>query len=224
MQIRFFIIITAVLGVCFSSYQTNKRRENAMKIVKEWTGKEIKFPKGLSCTSMGKDTTSIDVQNDNFKILLYVDSIGCTSCRLRFSEWKKIMNESDSVFVRKPEFVFYFHPKKGDDRELHSIFRGNGFNLPVFIDIENEIGKLNIFPRNPEYQCFVLDKYNKVISIGDPSRISAIWELYKRIISEREEKVFILEEGREFVDGDKANYFSSLSSTKKERRSQKILN
>jgi len=189
MWIRFFMI-TAVLGICFSSCQNNKRRENAMKIVKEWTGKEIKFSNGLSCTSMGKDTTSIDLQNDNFKILLYVDSIGCTSCRLRLSEWKKIMNESDSVFFRKPEFVFIFQPKKRDEKELFNILKNNGFRQPVFIDKNNEIDKLNNFPSNPEYQCFLLDKEKKVILVGNPALVSGIWLLYKRVISEREKKEY----------------------------------
>ena len=162
------ILIVVLITVCFSSCKKNKQKDDAMKIVAEWTRKEVKFPKGIPCTSMGKDTTCVDLYSDNYKILLYVDSLGCTSCRLKLSEWKKIINESDSVFSKPPEFIFFFQPKQKDERELQQIFKSNGFRHPVFIDIENEIDKLNKFPSKPQYQCFLLDNDNKVVIVGDP--------------------------------------------------------
>ena len=191
---------TIVLGIfvfstSFCSCKNNTRKESAAKIVKEWTGKEVKFPQSLSCTSMGKDTACIDLYNDNYKILLYVDSLGCTSCRLKLAEWKKIMQESDTAFVRKPEFVFFFQPKKRDEQELQSIFRSNGFRHPVFIDKDNEIDKINNFPANFEYQCFLLDKDNKVLLVGNPALLSGIWALYKRMISEHESRILTMEKG-----------------------------
>ena len=195
-QLKLFLLIVVV---SLSSCKDNKKRDEATRIVAEWTGKEIKFPKELSCTSMGKDTTCVDLYSDNFKILLYVDSLGCTSCRLKLFEWKKIMQESDSLFIRKPEFVFIFRPKKRDEIELQSIFRNNGFHHPVFIDNENEIDKINKFPYNPEYQCFLLDKDNKVLMVGDPFINTGIWTLYKRIITESETRIITMEKGGEYT-------------------------
>jgi len=183
-----FAIIVALIVIYFSSCKKNKQKEDATKIVKEWTGKEIKFPKGLTCTSMGKDTTCVDLYSDNYKILLYVDSLGCTSCRLKLPEWKKIINESDSVFSNRPDFIFFFQPKQKDERELQQILRSNGFRHPAFIDKENEIDKLNKFASKPEYQCFLLDKDNKVVIVGDPSLNKGIWDLFKRIITESKMK------------------------------------
>ena len=194
-----FLYITVLLLIGIPSCKQDKRREDAIKIVAEWTGKEIKFPQGLPCTSMGQDTTCAHLYNDNFKIVLYVDSTGCTSCILRLSDWNNILRESDSVFIRKPEFVFFFHPKKRDERELQSIFRQYGFRHPVFIDKDNEIGKLNKFPSNPEYQCFLLDKDNKVIMIGNPSFNTSIWKLFKRVINERAKIVLSMKKGGEFT-------------------------
>ena len=189
------LIITMFIVFCLPSCKQNKRWDSAAKIVSEWTGKEIMFPEGLSCISMDRDTTCIDVHNDNFKIVLYVDSLGCTNCRLSLSTWKKIMKESDSVFIRKPEFVFIFQPKKRDEKELSLIFRNNGFSHPVFIDQENETDRMNKFPSKPEYQCFLLDKDNKVIMVGNPATNSGIWILYKRIITETETRVLTMKKG-----------------------------
>ena len=197
---------------CFTSCQKNKRKEEALKIVREWTGKEIKFPKELNFISMANDTTCVDVQNDNFKILLYVDSLGCTSCRFNLSEWKKIMQESDTALIRKPEFIFIFQTKTGDEKELQSLLRKNRFLHPVLIDKNNEIEKINKFPSNPEYQCFLLNKDNKVLLIGNPSLVSGIWILYKRVITERTERensILTMEKCEELVDGDKTSTLTS---------------
>ncbi|MDR1524344.1 MAG: hypothetical protein LBS79_03665, partial [Tannerella sp.] len=167
-------IITALIAVCFSSCK-NKLKSDAVKIVAEWKDKEVKFPEGTPCFSMGKDTTCVDLYGDNCKIMLYVDSLGCTNCRLKLSEWKKIMQESDTVFTRKPEFIFFFQPKKKDEKELAFLFRQNGFRHPVFVDRENKIGKLNVFPSKPEYQCFLLDRDNRVIIVGNPTLNPGIW-------------------------------------------------
>ena len=178
------IIIIALIAACFSSCK-DKQKDDATKIVAEWTGKEIKFSKDLYCTSMGIDTTCVDLYSDNYKILLYVDSLGCTSCRLKLTKWKKIINESDTIFSTPPEFIFFFQPKQKEVEELQSIFKSNAFRHPVFVDKENKINMLNNFPSKVEYQCYLLDKDNKVIMVGNPSYNSGIWTLYKKVITER---------------------------------------
>lgn len=180
-------IFTLFILICFFSCEKNKQKDDAIKTVTEWTGKEVKFPEGIACTSMGKDTICIDLYSDNYKIVLYVDSLGCTSCRLKLAEWKKIMNESDSIFSRKPEFIFFFQPKKKDEKELQFIFKQHGLHHPVFIDSKNEINQLNNFPSKSEHQCFLLDKDNKVLIVGNPSLNPGIWTLYKKVITERGE-------------------------------------
>ena len=184
--IRIVIMAITFGAVCFSACK-DKRKDNITKIVKEWTGKEILFPEGLACTSMGRDTSCVDLYSDSYKILLYVDSTGCTSCRLNLSDWNRIMGESDSAFITKPKFVFVFQPKKSDEKELHYVLESNGFCHPVFVDKENEFNKTNKFPSNPDYQCFLLDKDNKVIMVGNPSQNTGIWTLYKSVINREKE-------------------------------------
>ena len=174
-------------AVCFSSCK-DKRKDSIAKIVQEWTGKEVRFPEELACTFMGKDTSCVDLYSDSYKILLYVDSTGCTSCRLNLPDWNRIMDESDSIFTNPPEFIFIFQPKKRDESELQHIFRTSGFRYPVFIDKENTINKLNNFPSKPEYQCYLLGKDNKVVIVGNPATNRGVWDLFKRIIRESEMK------------------------------------
>jgi hypothetical protein len=179
-----FLFLALILYSC----NENKLKKNAEKIVREWTGKEIRFPSGIDCFSITKDTSCVDLYSDNYKVLLFVDSLGCTSCRLKLTEWKRIMKEADSVFSKKTEFVFYFQPKNRGEKELKHILSNNGFHHPVFIDKENEIDKLNKFSAKTEYQCFLLDKENKVLMVGNPTLNPGIWVLYKKLILDGESK------------------------------------
>jgi hypothetical protein len=64
-----------------------------------------------------------------------------------------------------------------------SIFKQADFTYPLFLDMNNNIDKLNHFPQQQSYQCFLLDKNNKVLMIGNPALNPKIWDLYKEHIS-----------------------------------------
>ena len=49
---------------------------------------------------------------DKYKIITYVDSIGCTSCNLKFAGWKNFMHVVDSLRPDSVQFLFVFFPKK----------------------------------------------------------------------------------------------------------------
>jgi hypothetical protein len=156
---------------------------DAQQTVSEWTGKQIKFPTNYQCCFLGKDTTNdicTELFNKEYRILLYIDSVGCTSCRFHLDEWKFIMQDMDSC-TDKVSFLFFFYPKNKID--IQYMLKYEKMNYPVFIDEKNEINRLNHFPAPMEYQCFLLDKYNNVLLIGNPTLNNKIWKLYKQIIT-----------------------------------------
>ena len=149
-------------------------------------GKEILFPENVSCYIAGKEEL-LEVCSQNFKkefkILLYVDSAGCSECRLKLFEWKQLMEETDSLFQGKVGFLFFFQPK--NVHEVVYLSAHASFDHPVFVDINGTINGLNRFPQIMEYQCFLLDKNNNVLSIGNPVLNFKIWELYKMQIADK---------------------------------------
>jgi hypothetical protein len=162
----------------------DKKLAKTQQIVNEWVGKEIRIPDDVQCVVMGKDTTSAARQalmDAEYKVLLYVDSAGCSSCRLNLILWETLILESDSLFQGKLSFLFFFQPKS--KRELDVLFRRENFNYPVFIDMNNSIDRLNRFPEKIEYQCFLLDKNNRALMLGNPTLTPQIWTLYKQVIS-----------------------------------------
>jgi hypothetical protein len=178
-RILLLLILILTVFAC-----TNKRLTEVRQIVGEWVGKEIHIPDNVQCTVMGKDTTldaCLALMSAEYKILIYVDSSGCSSCRLKLFLWETMMSECDSLFREKVSFLFFFQPKS--KKALDILFCKEQFDHPVFIDMKNTVNHLNHFPTNPEYQCFLLDRTNKVQLIGNPTSSPKMWALYKQVIT-----------------------------------------
>ena len=181
---KLFYLSLFILASFACSCKNNSRQKEIAKIVTEWTGKEILFPENIPCYVSGKDTLS-ELCNQyfqkEFKILMYVDSAGCSSCRLKLFEWQQLIQEADSLFQGKIGFLLFFQPK--NEREMAYLFTRDRFDFPVFMDMKGTMNRLNRFPQAMEYQCFLLDKDNKVMMIGNPTLNPKIWELYKAQIT-----------------------------------------
>ena len=176
----FFVVLYVFSG---SSCTKIKNWIEAAKVINEWVGKEIKFPADVPCCILGKDTLSTlcaDLFRKEYKVMLYVDSSGCSDCRLKLGEWKHVISEADSLFHDRIGFVFFFQPK--NMREMTYLFRQDEYDYPVFIDKNNTIDRLNHFPHEMKYQCFLLDKNNKVLVVGNPVLAPRVWALYKENI------------------------------------------
>lgn len=175
----FFIIFFA-----FSACNNDDPKARAQKIVNEWTGKTIEIPDGIDSYFMTKDSIP-PASKAAYKLLVYTDSTGCTSCKLNLAAWKHYMQQADSLLSGKLDFAFYFQPQ--NEKELNFLIKRDKFERFVFMDREAKLLNLNSFPSEMEYQCFLLDANNKVISIGNPTLNPKIWELYKQIVLENKQ-------------------------------------
>lgn len=162
------------------SCSNKQNKEEIVTLIEHWKGKEIIFPK-TSTFIQYKDTIVFSLESQ-YKILSYVDSTGCVSCKLKLAEWKKFIDTVDSIHP-SVKMLFFFSPEKVKD--VHYALRQSYFNYPVCIDLKDSLNKLNHFPLNIEFQTFLLDKDNKVIAIGNPIHNANVKELYLTIISGR---------------------------------------
>ncbi len=159
---------------------TESEKDKITRLVKEWEGKEIVFPADLIYTKLGKDTVDYQMPINDFTILHYIDSVGCTSCKLHLTQWKEMMTQLSSICDLSIDFQFIFHPK--NERELFYLLRRNHFDYPVCIDKKNRFKTLNSLPEEEAFHTFLLNKQNKVIAIGDPTQNSKIEELFLQIV------------------------------------------
>ena len=156
------------------------REEAMLRLVSEWNGKEIKFPSRSVFTIQGKDTVDFEFGHADYKVITYIDSVGCTSCKLQLHRWKQLVAKVDSLTDGRVPFLFYFHPK--DMKELRYLTRRDDFTYPVCFDEKDELNQLNQFPSDMTFQTFLLDKDNKVVAMGNPVLNPNIKVLYLDVI------------------------------------------
>ena len=174
------VLIFCISLLCFSSCQ-NPAQEHITQLVKEWQGKEVHFLENPVFTRQLGDTVDSRIPEAEYKVLVYVDSIGCTSCKLQLPKWKELIAYVDSVSGGQVPFLFFFQSK--DNKELRYILKRDNFRLPVCVDSQNEFGKLNRFPSELMFQTFLLDKDNRVKVIGNPIHNLSVKELYLKEIA-----------------------------------------
>ena len=197
----FYLAIGLSLCSCSRRNTTKKKIE---EMIKSWQEKEIIFPEGLIFTKHGKDTVKYNIPVSNYKIIMYVDSVGCTECKLQLHKWKEFMAEVDSLTNGAVPILFFFYPK--DLREISFLLKRDSINIPVCIDKQNRMNRINHFPSHQMYQCFLLDKENKVICIGNPVHNRKIRDIYLSTISSGKYNPSVQPSGITRIEADKTEF------------------
>ena len=158
----------------------NQEKKYIERLLQTWSEKEVLFPANSIFTIKGKDTVDFSMSG-KFKILTYVDTLGCISCKLQLDRWKVFMEEVDGMTEDSVRFIYFFSPEKR--KKFLETLRFENFTYPVCIDDMNQLNALNNFPSGNEmFHTFLLDKDNKVLAIGNPIHNPQVKELYLNII------------------------------------------
>ena len=172
----YILLLLSLLTAC----KENNKEKFAL-LVQEWQGKEIVFPQNMAFTRFVTEPVDYRIPDAEYKVLVYVDSVGCTSCKLQLPKWQELIAHVDSATNGNVPFIFVFQSK--DDRELRYILKCDNFDRPVCIDRNNRFDELNQFPQDITFQTFLLDKDNKVKVIGNPVHNLAVRDLYLKQIT-----------------------------------------
>ena len=173
------LLLTIFLSAC-----QDKQKEIITLLVKEWQGKQILFPENMVFTRFASDTTNFVIPTSDYKVLVFVDSIGCTSCKLQLSRWKEFIRYTDSISQKNIPFLFFFQFDYQWD--IHSLLIRENFYKPICLDRSDSLNQLNHFPKDIRFQVFLLDKNNKVVVIGNPVHNPNVKELYLEEISRKQ--------------------------------------
>ena len=177
----YILLLLFLLTAC----KENNKEKFAL-LVQEWQGKEIVFPERMVFTRFVTEQVEYQIPETAYKILIDVDSTGCTSCKLQLPKWKELIAYTDSITNNSIPFIFVFQSK--DDKELRYILKRDNFDRPVCIDRNSQLDKLNKFPQDITFQTFLLDRDNKVKVIGNPVHNLAVKDLYLKQITDVQHK------------------------------------
>lgn len=171
-QIILMFLASITLWSCASETDAYAR------LVSEWQGREIVFPEVMTDFLTG-DT--IDLSDADFTILTYVDSTDCTGCKMKLPIWKEFLSQIDSMAEYNFNVIMVVHPS--DLRDILYLAKLNSYKYPIYVDSDDVLNSVNDFPKEPMYQSFLLDKNNRVISVGNPAYQSGIYSLYLSLLS-----------------------------------------
>lgn len=152
--------------------------------VMDWKGKKITYPTNQVFTRFVMDTLDYQIPKSTYKILVYTDSSGCTGCKLHLHKWKELMEQLDSIAHPNVPILFYIQPR--DRMEIQYLLRGNDFDFPVCVDMENRFGRLNNLPSDTMLTVFLLDKNDQVLLQGNPCIDMDMKSLYLKQITGKE--------------------------------------
>lgn len=174
---RYFVIGLGWILVLCSCSNSETTYEEVEQIVLQWKGKTLEFPFQSVFTIYGKDPVDFPDENlwNGYKIVSYIDSTGCMSCKLQLHKWKEFISRIGDIPV-----LFYMFPK--NKNEVEEYLTKCAFDYPVCIDLRDSLNILNHFPSNMEYQTFLLNKNNEVIAMGNPVLNYRIRDIYVDII------------------------------------------
>ena len=175
---KYGLILIGLLLVTSCNQSHHKEIEN---LIKEWTERKLMFPSDLVFTIQGIDTIRPqEMPICKYTIVNYMDSTGCTSCRLQLPKWENLMKEANSYSPNSAGLRFVLHPK--DLNDLIYVLKYNDFNHPVCTDLKDHFNHVNKLPSNPDFQTFLLDSNNNVLAMGNPVQNPKIKDLYLKII------------------------------------------
>lgn len=137
----------------------------------------ISLPSNARITVNGKDSLITDYFESRYKMIIYADSLGCTSCEIsNMRLWKPFLAYADTL---KGKLNFYFIFSTSKSKPVRYALMNNSFCFPVLIDEKGEFEKLNPhLPSSKAMHSFLLDENNNVIMVGNPLRNKDIEKLF----------------------------------------------
>jgi hypothetical protein len=174
-------ILTLFLLLGLLSCKHKKINPEIENIVNEWGNRIIVFPDIEP--AYPRDTISTEYGIKDYKIVLYTDSTGCVSCKLRLYSWIPYIEKLNS----KVDFLFYFNIRNKDKEAFLKYLGYERLNHPVYIDTADRFNQMNKLPTNDVFHCFLLDKNNKVLPVHNFN----VSKLYGKIIAGKSPKLSV---------------------------------
>lgn len=179
-------LILALFATCLLSSCQQTETERLEQLLQTWYEKEITFPDNPSFTVYGEKESDFTIPVGGYKLVHYVDSVGCTSCKLNLDKWQEYIAYLDSVTGHMVPCLFFIHATQ--KREVKIALKNSRFDHPVCLDVDNEFYRLNKFPMHPMLQTFLLDKNNRIVGMGDPVKNPRVKEFYLNLIRGKRDK------------------------------------
>lgn len=184
------IILTVMIGafLCFAG--CDNQNAISTRNIKEIINQKIQINPAYYLNANGITTNQDIFSQNDFTIVAFIDSVGCTECNMLLKDWTKKLIEFNRFGDNFIDFVMVLESRKPHD--AINITRRNKFNFPILIDTatrfrqQNEL--VNISKRN---SIFLTNSLGEILAFGNPIRNPKVDRLFTRIIkSEAQDSLY----------------------------------
>lgn len=156
-------------------------KKNPSTVVEEFAGQEIVMPDELIYIISG-NPHELDFSDADFKILTYLDSTGCTRCKMKLPLWSEFLDELQGATDCDINFLMLIDSKEYE--EVIANVMKSDFVHPIGIDTLSHFKRRNKFPDRDDFQTVLLDSEDRILLLGNPVKNPKIRELYKKIVED----------------------------------------
>lgn len=115
-----------------------------------------------------------------YKVVIYIDSVWCNSCRLNLYDWRNTIDDLQAI-NDDLSFILIIQPKRSQLKEIRILKLRDSFKHPIFLDYKGVTTVVNPFSVNNK--CFLLDSEDMVLKSGDPNPRSFLWYEFEEVIN-----------------------------------------
>ncbi len=163
---RRVLLILILLLLAVASTGCKKARLRSQ--LKELMGSTIVLPERITCIDNGETYPMPDSLRDRAKLIVYIDSSECTTCRIsRIGMYQEVIHFSEEK--RSFEVILLLSNVNLNGIAVTRYLSDMEIPLPVYVDDENAFLDLNpIIPEDRRMHAFLTDKLGHPLCVGDP--------------------------------------------------------
>lgn len=150
------------------------------KLINNMIQKEVDFS-SVDHGIINGEYVAAEIPRHSSKLVIYLDSVSCSPCVIsRLNELERFFDISEvsgGAFI--PVFIFTLSEKY----DLAAITKSLSYNKVkypiIYVDSGREFLSNNKFiPIEQKYHCFLVDKDDKIVLVGNPISSDSIWNKY----------------------------------------------
>lgn len=180
-KLKWGVLICMTVAIGITAWVTTHSDDTLKQQILEMQGKTINLNlKNTDVYYNGKDT--LYNHADAKRLVVYIDSLSCSTCFL--NNMMTYYDINDSLVNKGGHLIVILHPKHAKIEEIEEKVVADKYPFYCIIDGNNEFLSTNNIPDNNLLHSFMLDKNDKIILVGDPTRNSKMKELFFKQLTE----------------------------------------
>ena len=164
---RRLLLIVAVCFLAVASSGCKKARLRSQ--LKELMGSTIVLPEKITCVYNGEVYPMPDSLRDKPKLIVYIDSTECTTCRIsRIGMYHGLFHFAEEIGLF--EVMLILSNVDLDGIPVIRYISDLEIEHPVYVDVDNEFLHINrAIPKDKRMHSFLIDRFGSPLCVGDPA-------------------------------------------------------